>query len=65
MKLLEMILDMRMCDRVEHELGEEQMGFRKVRGTHCWVVLTRATSREEIGEARKHGFGFCGNRKSL
>ena len=33
MKLLQMILDMRMSDRVEHELGDEQLGFRKVRGT--------------------------------
>ena len=33
MKLLEMILDMRMSDRVEHESGDEQLGFRKVRGT--------------------------------
>ena len=33
MKLLEMILDKRLRERVEHELGEEQLGFRKGRGT--------------------------------
>ena len=32
-KLLEMILDKRLRDRVEPELGEEQLGFRKGRGT--------------------------------
>ena len=31
MKLLERILDGRIRDRVEHELGEEQQGFRKGR----------------------------------
>ena len=29
MKLLERILDKRLRERVEHELGEEQLGFRK------------------------------------
>ena len=29
MKLLEMILDMRMCDRVEHELGGGTVGLQK------------------------------------
>ena len=33
MKLLERILDKRLRGRVEHELGEEQLGFRKGRGT--------------------------------
>ena len=28
-------------------------------------VLTKAASREEIGEVRTHGFGFCRSRKSL
>ena len=33
MKLLERILDKRLRERVEPELGEEQLGFRKGRGT--------------------------------
>ena len=33
MKLLERILDKRLHERVEPELGEEQLGFRKGRGT--------------------------------
>ena len=33
MKLLERILDKRLRERVERELGEEQLGFRKGRGT--------------------------------
>ena len=33
MKLLERSLDMRLRERVEHELGEEQLGLRKGRGT--------------------------------
>ena len=33
MKLLERILDKRLRERVEPEIGEEQLGFRKGRGT--------------------------------
>ena len=33
MKLLERILDKRLREKVEPELGEEQLGFRKGRGT--------------------------------
>ena len=33
MKLLERILDKRLREKVEHKLGEEQLGFRKGRGT--------------------------------
>ena len=33
MKLLERILGKRLRERVEHELGEEQLGFSKGRGT--------------------------------
>ena len=33
MKLLERILDERLREKVEHKLGEEQLGFRKGRGT--------------------------------
>ena len=33
MKLLERILDKRLREKVEHKLGEEQLGFRKGRGS--------------------------------
>ena len=33
MKLLERILEKRLCERVERNLGEEQLGFRNGRGT--------------------------------
>ena len=33
LKLLERILDKRLREKVEHKLGEEQLGFRKGRGT--------------------------------
>ena len=33
MKLLERIMDKRLRERVEHKLCEEQLGFRKRRGT--------------------------------
>ena len=33
MKLLERILDKRLREKVEHKLGEKQLGFRKGRGT--------------------------------
>ena len=33
MKSLDMSLDKRLRERVEHNLGEEQLGFRTERGT--------------------------------
>ena len=41
MKLLERILDKRLRERVEHELGEEQQGFRKGRGTTAGMFSLR------------------------
>ena len=64
MKLLERILDKRLRERVECELGEEQQGFRKGRGTTDGMFSLRQLV-ENIGESRKHGFGFYGSRKSL
>ena len=62
MKLLQRIMDKSLRERVEHKLGEEQLGF-----IHGWDVLTKAASREEtgVGGARIHGFGLCGSRKIL
>ena len=67
MKLLERILDKRLREKVEHKLGEEQLGFRKGRGTTDGMFALRqlTLSREETGDARAHGFGFCGSRKSV
>ena len=41
MKLLEMILNNRVRERVEPELGEEQHGFRKGRGTTDGMLSPR------------------------
>ena len=41
MKLLERILDKRLHERVEQELGEEQIGFRKGRGTTDGIFSLR------------------------
>ena len=41
MKLLEMILDKRLRERVEHKLGEEQLGFRKGRGATDGIFSLR------------------------
>ena len=41
MKLLERILDKRLHERVEHELREEQLGFRKGRGTTDGMFFLR------------------------
>ena len=41
MKLLEMILNKRVRERVEPELGEEQHGFRKGRGTADGMLSSR------------------------
>ena len=66
MKLLEVVLDRRLRERVEQELGEEQLGFRKGRGTANGVFsLRQLVSREDIEEKMAHDFGFCGSRKSL
>ena len=63
MKLrLERIMDKRLRERVEHNLGEEQLGFRKGRGVTDGMFSLKQHSREQIGEATKHGFGFCGSR---
>ena len=41
MKLLERILDKRLRERVEQELGEEHLGFRKGGGTSDGMVSLR------------------------
>ena len=64
MKLLERILDKRLREKVELKLGEEQLGFRKGRGTTDGMFALRQLV-EKTGDARAHGFGFCGSRKSV
>ena len=46
-------------------LGEEQLGFRKGRGTTEGMFSLRHLVEKIIGEAMAHGFVFCGSRKSL
>ena len=60
MKLLERTLDARIRKRVEQELGEEQQGFRKGKGTTDGMfALIRTAGREEVGDARENGSGIC------
>ena len=51
MKLLERILGKRLRERVEHELGEEQLGFRKGRGTTDGMFSLQ-TRHNFVGEIR-------------
>ena len=47
--------------RVEQELGEEQQGFRKGRGTtDGMLICIKTAGREEVGDARENGSGICG-----
>ena len=64
MELLEMILDKSVHERVELELVEEQVGFRKGRGSSDDVVFSLRQLVEKRLE-RTHGVGLCGSRKSL
>ena len=48
MKLLEMILDKGLRERVEHNLGEEQLGFRKGRGTTDGMFSLRQLVEERL-----------------
>ena len=58
MKLLERILDKSLRERVEHKLGEEQLGFSKGLGTTDGMFSLMQLVEHNIGEARKHVFGF-------
>ena len=50
MKLLERILDKRLRERVEHELGEEQQGFRKGRVTTDGMFSKLVTGKVFLSE---------------
>ena len=66
MKLLERILDGRIRKKVEQELGEEQQGFRKGKGTtDCQDACIKTAGREEVGDARENGSGVCGPGEGL
>ena len=70
MKLLERILDARIQKKVEQELGGEQQGFRKGRGTTDGMfalrhVCIKTNGREEVGDARENGSGICGPGEGL
>ena len=53
MRLLESILDKSLRERVEPELGEEQLGFRKGRGTTDGMF-----SRRQLVEKRLEKQGY-------
>ena len=48
MKLLERILDKRLREKVEHKLGEEQLGFRKGRGTTDGMFALRQLVEQRL-----------------
>ena len=58
MKLLERIMDVRIRNKVEQELGEEQQGFRKGRGTTGGMFALRqmVEKRLEMQERMARGF---------
>ena len=59
LKLLERIMDKRLRSQVEHEIGEEQQGFRKGRSTSDGMFALRQKIEKtlERGENMAIGFG--------
>ena len=58
LKLLERILDGRIRKRVEQELGEEQQGFRKGRGTTDGMFALRQLVEKRLEMQGKMAVGF-------
>ena len=65
MKLPERILEKRLRERVKPELGEEQLGFGKGRGTTDGMFSLRQLVEKRLEKQGSHGFGFCRSRKSI
>ena len=65
MKLLEMIPDKRLRERIEHNLGEEQLGFRKGRGTTDGMVSLRKLVEKILEKQRHMALAFVDLEKSL
>ena len=64
MKLLERILDVRIRKKVEQELGEEQQGFRKGRGTTDGMFALRQMVEEKLEMQGRMAVGFVGLKKA-
>ena len=58
MKLLQRILDARIRKKVEQELGEEQQGFRKGRGTTDGMFALRQMVEKRMEMQRRIAVGF-------
>ena len=58
MKLLERILDVRIRKKVEQELGEEQQGFRKSRGTTDGMFALRQMVEKRLEMQGRMAVGF-------
>ena len=59
MTLLEMILDKRLHERVEHNLGDEHtLGFRKGRGTTNGMFLLRQLVEKTLERQRNMALAF-------
>ena len=58
MKLLERILDVRIRKKVEQQLGEEQQGFRKGRGTTDGMFALRQMVEKRLESQGRMAVGF-------
>ena len=58
MKLLDMILDKTLRERDEHELGDEQLGFRKGRGTTDGMLSLRQLVEKRFERQGHMAFAF-------
>ena len=63
--LLERILDKRLHERVEHELGEEHLGFRKGRGTTDGMFSLRQLVERRLERQGHVALAFVDLEKSL
>ena len=65
MKLLERILDVRIRKNVEQELGEEQQGFRKGRGTTDGMFALRQMVEKRLEMQGRMAVGFVNLEKAF
>ena len=65
MKLLERILDKRLPERVEPELGEEQLGFRKGRGTTGGMFSLRELVEKRLEKQAHMALAFVDLEKAF
>ena len=65
MKLLERILDKRLRERVEQELGEEQLGFRRGRGTTDGMFSLRQLVEKRLERQGLMALAFMDQEKAF